>query len=319
MKKLFVAIFLCICMTLTVSVHAEEFHMQANSSRHGEIPMYMISGNAPVLDGTFSEEEWGDYLVTDMATPDTPYTYVEDSYNNLPHEEWLEKVFTPVRFYATYDETYVYVCAMTEDKDHACVSSWEGDYADIRIWKPDNYDGEKDYQFNNGITDVSTILKGTASAFDYAFGRDEDDCVTCYEFRAAWTDITNDGTPGEFRLRVALGFGISDYQAYEPMYPPFMGAATFGFADPSIEDDRKHNANTMIPLGVKQVAEQPADTPVETPAETPADTPVETPVEVPEQTPDTTAPAPATADMGLMSALLAAAFASAAIVYSKKR
>ena len=138
-------------MALTVCVHAEEFHLQANSSKHGDIPMWMISGNAPVLDGSFSEAEWGDYLITDMATPDTPYTYVEDSYNKLSHEEWLKKVFTPVRFYATYDDTYVYVCAVTEDKDHACVSSWEGDYADIRIWKKDSYDGKK-------IISLTTVL-----------------------------------------------------------------------------------------------------------------------------------------------------------------
>ena len=311
MKRIFIAIFLCTCMALTVCVHAEEFHLQANSSKHGDIPMWMISGNAPVLDGSFSEAEWGDYLITDMATPDTPYTYVEDSYNKLSHEEWLEKVFTPVRFYATYDDTYVYVCAVTEDKDHACVSSWEGDYADIRIWKKDSYDGEKDYQFNNGITDVSAVLEGTASVFDYAFGRDEDNAVTCYEFRAAWTDITDDGTPGEFRLRVAIGFGISDYAAYEPQYPPFMGAATFGFADLSREDDTKHNANTMIPQGVKQV-----QVPAEDPAESTDDV-IETPEEVIEDVPVTTTPV--TADTGLLSVLLAAVFSAGAIIYSKKR
>ena len=169
-KTIVVVMALFICMALTVFVQAEDYYLVAGSSQRGEIPMYMISGNAPVLDGSFSEEEWGDYLVTDLATPSTPYTYVENSYNNLPQEEWEDKVFTPIRFYATYDDTYVYVCAMTEDKDHACKSDWEGDYADIRIWKPGNYDGEKDYQFNNGIVDTSAVLEGTASVFDYAFG-----------------------------------------------------------------------------------------------------------------------------------------------------
>jgi len=138
------------------------------------------------------------------------------------------------------------------------------------------------------------VLQGTASVYDYAFARNEAECVTCYEFRVAWKDIT-DGTPDEFRLRIGIGLGISDYEDCGPQYLPFMGATAFGFVE-TRGDDTKHNGNTIISAGEK---------------------PVETEAEVVDVVVDAVA-APQTFDAGIVAAV-AAIVSAAGYAISKKR
>lgn len=85
-----------------------------------------------------------------------------------------------------------------------------------------------------------------------------------------------------------------------------MGAATFGYVDFSVEDDTKHNANTMIPMGIKQVEEEPEEIPVETPEEIPV-----------ENTDAPAADVPVTSDAGIVAAATVMAVA-AGVVLSKK-
>ncbi len=291
MKKT-IAIALAAGMALlsAVSVSAVPYELLVNTEEKQSISMYKITGNAPVIDGTFDADAWSDYLVTDAQTPDNINIVCENAFNDLSNEEWLENIFTPAQFYAAYDDTYVYIAAVTEDYEHACISTWEGDYADIRMWTKGTYEAAPKVVYNNGVTDPSAVVAGNTNGLEYAFGRDEASSITCYEYKIAWSDLTG-GAQEEFALRISLGYGTETYVDNATDYPPFIGSMYFGYADLT-KGERTNVAtkesvfqgNIMIPSG-----EKPAPV-VETEAEV-----VETPAEE--------AAAPQTFDAGIIAAV----------------
>ena len=162
-------------------VSAVDYELLVNTDVRQQIPMYKLSGSAPVIDGTFDADAWAEYLVTDAQSPEDINIVCENSFNSLTNEEWLDNIYTPVQFYAAYDDTNVYFAAVTEDYDHTCISTWEGDYADIRIWTKDAYEAAPKIKQNNGVVNVDEIVSGNSNGLAYAFGRDEGNSITCYE------------------------------------------------------------------------------------------------------------------------------------------
>ncbi|MBQ2706648.1 MAG: hypothetical protein IJF67_00185 [Clostridia bacterium] len=255
MKKTVLAPILAATMiaTAATAVQAEKLEYLPNSDKRAEVPMYKITGSAPHIDGTFKADEWKDFLLVDAQKYDNPLIYNENSYNKLTNDEWYKKIFTPSTYYAAYDDTYVYVCAVTKDTDHTAISDWEGDYCDLRFWNKDAYNQKYIFQMNDSVMKVNEIKTGTKKDVKYAFGRDEATSLTCYEFRIPWETITGAGAD-EFRLNVTLGIGTAVNKADCTDYPPFIGMSGFGFADVSFKDDNVYNGHTMIPAGEKPAA-----------------------------------------------------------------
>lgn len=129
---------------------------------------------APEIDGAFSVEEWGEYIVDEVNAENPAWSYAQFETNNY---------YSTATYYTAYDEEYLYLCVVVDSPYHYCPieTTSAGDmwqYECIQV-KVSSEAPDSDYILENfdHVANGSAVKDGIVRSYGFAVN---DNGETCY-------------------------------------------------------------------------------------------------------------------------------------------
>lgn len=128
---------------------------------------------SPTIDGSFSEDEWGDYFVDDVDAENPAWAYPQFEKDNY---------YATARYYTTYDDEYLYLCVVVTSPYHYCPieQSKAGDmwqYECIQV-KVSSQSPNSDYILENfdHVANGTAVKEGVVRSYGFAVNDYGDTC-----------------------------------------------------------------------------------------------------------------------------------------------
>ena len=147
---------------------------------------YTISkaATAPVIDGKFSADEWGDYFVEDVNATNPSWSYAQFEVNNY---------YSTASYYTTYDDQYIYLCVVVDSPYHYCpITSenagdmWKYECIQVKV-SSETPDGDYILENFDHVSNNTAVVDGIVRSYGFAANDDGD---TCYYESGYTTEFT---------------------------------------------------------------------------------------------------------------------------------